>query len=353
VKQNLTGDTRNYGDTNADAGDQVTKRKYTDWLPSLNAVYDVNDNLKLRFAYAKTMQPLDLGSYGGGLKINTADCGASLPNVRCVTSANADGNPNLDPWRASNFDIAGEYYFGSASMLNVSAFKMKIDSFVTGGRRPAASPTRTASSAATVNVSLPIQGDGGSVKGVEVGAKLAFSDIIPDMGLLSNFGVDTNYTYSPSHESRLDLDGRRDPVRRQLQAPVQPDRLVPGQQAAGPRGLQLPHGAPLQHDGRRRRRRDPDHAEGHGLCGRERQLQRSRQRHRLLQRVERHRRDRGLLLPLRQGPDPVRQPERVRAPLHAGYPRALVSHPSHLLRPPWFSTAATFFLRGEACPVRA
>jgi hypothetical protein len=37
VKQNLTGDTRNYGDTNADAGDKVTKRKYTDWLPSLNA----------------------------------------------------------------------------------------------------------------------------------------------------------------------------------------------------------------------------------------------------------------------------------------------------------------------------
>jgi TonB-dependent receptor len=207
VKQNLTGDTRNYGDTNADAGDQVTERKYNDYLPSLNAVYDVNDNIKLRFAYAKTMQPLDLGSYGGGLKINTADCGASLPNVRCVTSANADGNPNLDPWRASNFDIAGEYYFGSASMLNVSAFKMKIDSFVTGGTTTGRFPDQDGVIRRTVNVSLPIQGDGGSVKGVEVGAKLAFSDIIPDMGLLSNFGVDTNYTYSPSHESRLDLSG--------------------------------------------------------------------------------------------------------------------------------------------------
>jgi TonB-dependent receptor len=211
VKQNLTGDTRNYGDTNADAGDQVTSRKYTDWLPSLNAVYDLDDHWKFRFAYAKTMQPLDLGSYGGGLKINTADCGAALPNVRCVTSANADGNPNLDPWRSSNFDGAVEYYFGRASMLNISAFQLKIDSFVTGGQTTGRFPDQDGVIRRTVNVSLPIQGDGGSVKGLEVGAKVAFSDVIPDVRLLSNFGVDTNYTYSPSHESRKDLTGSEIP----------------------------------------------------------------------------------------------------------------------------------------------
>jgi TonB-dependent receptor len=207
VKQNLTGDTRNYGDTNADAGDSVSKRKYTDWLPSLNAVYDFNDNWKFRFAYAKTMQPLDLGNYGGGLSIFTADCGAALPNVRCVTGASASGNPNLDPWRASNFDGAIEYYFGRASMLNVSAFQLKIDSFVTGGTTTGRFPDQDGVIRRTVNVSLPVQGDGGSVKGLEVGAKIAFSDILPDMGVISNFGVDSNYTYSPSHESRLDLAG--------------------------------------------------------------------------------------------------------------------------------------------------
>lgn len=211
VKQNLTGDTRNYGDTNADAGDSVSKRKYTDWLPSLNAVYDFNDNWKFRFAYAKTMQPLDLGNYGGGLSIFTADCGAALPNVRCVTGAAASGNPNLDPWRASNFDGAIEYYFGRASMLNISAFQLKIDSFVTGGTTTGRFPDQDGVIRRTVNVSLPVQGDGGSVKGLEVGAKVAFSDILPDMGVISNFGVDSNYTYSPSHESRLDLEGNEIP----------------------------------------------------------------------------------------------------------------------------------------------
>jgi len=211
VKQNNTGDTLAYGDTNADVGDTVSRRKYTDWLPSLNMVYDFNDHLKLRFAYSKTMQPLDLGSYGGGLSIFTADCGAVKPGVRCVTGANSAGNPNLDPWRSSNFDGAIEYYFGSASMVNLSAFKLKIDSFVTSGSTTGKFPNGDGSMSPDVNVTLPIQGDAGSVKGVEVGAKIAFSDVIPEAGFFSNFGIDTNYTYSPSHESRTGLDGNRLP----------------------------------------------------------------------------------------------------------------------------------------------
>jgi len=211
VKQNLTGEVRNYGDTNADAGDTVTKRKYTDWLPSVNLTYDLGEHFKFRAAYSKTMQPLDLGNYGGGLSIFTSDCGAALPNVRCVTGASASGNPNLDPWRSQNFDGAIEYYFGRASMLNISAFKLKIDSFVTGGTTTGRFPDQDGVIRRDVVVTLPLQGDGGEVEGLEVGGKLAMSDILPDAGLLSNFGVDSNYTYSPSEESRLDLAGEKLP----------------------------------------------------------------------------------------------------------------------------------------------
>jgi TonB-dependent receptor len=208
VKQNLTGATQNYGDTNLDVGDTVTSRKYTDWLPSVNAVYDFSDNLKFRFAYSKTMQPLDLGNYGGGLSISTADCG--IKPGRCVTGASSSGNPNLDPWRSSNFDGAVEYYFGKASMVSVSAFKLKIDSFVTNGTTTGTFKDEDGTPR-TVNVTQPIQGDGGSVKGVELGTKLAFSDLLTDGGFFSNFGVDANYTYSPSSESRLGLDGKKLP----------------------------------------------------------------------------------------------------------------------------------------------
>jgi TonB-dependent receptor len=208
VKQNLTGATQNYGDTNLDVGDTVTRRKYTDWLPSLNAVYDATDNLKFRFAYAKTMQPLDLGNYGGGLSISTADCG--FKQGRCVTGASSSGNPYLDPWRSTNFDGAVEYYFGGASMVNLSVFKLKIDSFVTGGTTRGTFKDEDGTPR-EVNVSQPIQGDGGSVKGLEAGTKLAFSDLLTDGGFFSNFGVDANATYSPSSESRLGADGKKLP----------------------------------------------------------------------------------------------------------------------------------------------
>lgn len=211
VKQNNTGDTLAYGDTNADVGDTVTRRKYTDWLPSLNAVYDLGDHWKFRFAFSKTMQPLDLGNYGGGLSIFTADCGSVKPGVRCVTGASSSGNPMLDPWRSDNFDGAVEYYFGRASMFNLSAFKLKIDSFVTSGVTTGRFTNGDGSLSDPVNVSLPVQGQSGSVEGVEVGAKIAFTDVIPDMPILSNFGIDTNYTYSPSEESRVGLDGHKLP----------------------------------------------------------------------------------------------------------------------------------------------
>ncbi|SFJ21590.1 TonB-dependent receptor [Caulobacter sp. UNC279MFTsu5.1] len=208
VKQNLTGDTQNYGDTNLDVGDTVTSRKYTDWLPSLNATYDFDEHLKLRFAYSKTMQPLDLQNYGGGLSIATADCGTK-PG-RCVTGASSSGNPQLDPWRSTNFDAAVEYYFGRASMVNLSVFKLKIDSFVTGGTTRGTFKDQDGTPR-EVNVTQPIQGDGGSVKGLEAGTKLAFSDLLPDGGFFSNFGVDANATYSPSSESRLGYDGKKLP----------------------------------------------------------------------------------------------------------------------------------------------
>ncbi|WP_164045319.1 TonB-dependent receptor domain-containing protein, partial [Serratia marcescens] len=71
--------------------------------------------------------------------INTADSQGPNPTnptaaplgVRQVTSANASGNPYLNPWRSNNYDISLEYYLGRASMLNIGLFKLNIDSFVT------------------------------------------------------------------------------------------------------------------------------------------------------------------------------------------------------------------------------
>ncbi len=213
VKQNQTGDTLAYGDTNADTGDTVTTRKYVDVLPSLNVKADVTDKLKIRLGYAKTMQPLDLGNYGGSIKINTNDDSGHVPPRRVVTSANSNGNPFLDPWRSTNTDLSAEYYLAKASVVSIAWFNMDIESFVTNGQilsTPGEFVNSDGSPAGAVPIFLPLQGKGGQVSGMELAGKFSFKDFM-DGGVLSNFGVDANLTLSPSHESRVGIDGKRLP----------------------------------------------------------------------------------------------------------------------------------------------
>jgi TonB-dependent receptor len=59
----------------------------------------------------------------------------------------------------------------------------------------------------TVSISAPVQGEGGSLKGLELGAKLDFHDLEFVPSALSNFGLDTNFTYAPSKSGQTDLAG--------------------------------------------------------------------------------------------------------------------------------------------------
>jgi TonB-dependent receptor len=217
VRQNQTGDTRNYGDTNLDVGDTISSRSYTDYLPSVNLVYNLSDRLKLRAAYNKTMIPLDLGNYGGGVTIQTADSAGPTPDdptappvgIRRVTGANFAGSPDLDPWRSNNYDLSLEYYLGQATLFNVALFKLEIDSFVTRATVPNSGsfPDGDGIVRRLVPVDRPVQGEGGSLQGVEVGAKVAFSDFMEDGGFLSDFGFDGSYTFSDSSQNAQNLSG--------------------------------------------------------------------------------------------------------------------------------------------------
>jgi len=206
VRQNITGPTTPYGDTNSDLGDTLDSNDYWDFLPIINAQVDLTNNLKARASFSRTMIPLDLGNYGGGVTVNTADAPCANPGPtdapcgqRQVTGANASGNPDLEPWRSTNYDVALEYYWGQASLLNAGVFMLDIASFVTTQTlNDGQFPDGDGVIRRTVPFTRPVQGEGGSLQGVEVGAKIAFSDILSTDSFLGNFGVDANYTYSDS-----------------------------------------------------------------------------------------------------------------------------------------------------------
>lgn len=220
ARQNQTGDVRAYGDTNYDLGDTISSRSYTDWLPTVNLAYDFNDRLRLRAAYAKTMIPLDLGNYGGGVTISTADTPAPKPGdpvdptlppvgVRRVTGASLGGTVELNPWRSSNFDLALEYYYGPTTMFNVALFRLNIDSFVKRGvvRNSGSYADGDGIVRRLVDVNRPIQGEGGELQGIELAGKIGLSDFI-DTPIWSDFGFDGSYTYSDSTQNGQDAAGR-------------------------------------------------------------------------------------------------------------------------------------------------
>lgn len=220
ARQNLTGDVRAYGDTNFDVGDTISSRSYTDWLPTANLAYHFSDKLSLRAAFAKTMIPLDLGNYGGGVTIATADSAGPTPDdptaspvgVRRVTGATLGGTVDLDPWRSTNYDVALEYYYGPATMFNIAAFRLNIDSFVTRADIPNSGSYADGDGIVRrlVNVNRPIQGAGGELQGIEIGAKLGLSDFI-DTPIWSDFGFDGSFTFSDSKQSGHTLTGENLP----------------------------------------------------------------------------------------------------------------------------------------------
>ncbi|WP_331347192.1 TonB-dependent receptor [Cellvibrio sp. UBA7661] len=203
-----TGVQRAYGGSHYYTGRETKTKSRTDVLPSLNLAWTVTDDIKLRLSAAKNKQELDLYRYGSSLDIYTGpDPDDSTQRIPSGWNSNAD--INLDPWLSTNYDVSAEYYFGEASMFNIGAYLVEIESFV----EQKESFIDVVSRGKTYNIrgTGPVVGKGGEVKGLELGAKLALSDVTD--GFLSNFGVEANYTYSPSERPGLasDVTGEKYP----------------------------------------------------------------------------------------------------------------------------------------------
>ena len=193
--------------TGISSGGEVTvKRSYDDWLPAFNLALYPTENLILRAAVAKVMNRPTLGQLTPG---GTADGF----NFR-ITS----GNPFLEPFRATTYDLGVEWYFAPQSIFSVALFRKDIESFpvaqtITGisfdetglpvsalvPSSPAAlDPALRAAPIWTFNTT--INGEGAKLKGVEIGLQGPFR-FLP--GFLRNFGgianvtlVDSSATYT-------------------------------------------------------------------------------------------------------------------------------------------------------------
>jgi len=197
---------------------------YTDVLPSLNLVFDLREDLLLRFGLGKTMaRP----------RMDDMRAGADQPQLTPITqgsnigtwSAGGGGKPDLQPWRAKAFDISVEKYFQKRSYVAVAGFLKKLDSFIyerTSQRdfsgfpnyNPALTPG-CATSQPNCNpnigtITTQDNGSGGKVYGIEASVSVDFGLFMP---ALDGFGVllseSKTYDKLPDDENgdEIKLDG--------------------------------------------------------------------------------------------------------------------------------------------------
>jgi TonB-dependent receptor len=194
----------------------VADRTYSNTLPSLNVALDVTDEFIVRASAAKVMSRPGLNGINPGGTVSVSG------SARTATL----GNPNLDPTKATAYDLGFEWYFANESLLALALFYKDIQSRPTATSTSgpftgnpfgipdsvaiaACGTTLGCSPSAEWTFNTTINGKGGNLKGLEVSYQQPFV-FLP--GAFANFGSILNYTFVESkveYQAGIveDLDG--------------------------------------------------------------------------------------------------------------------------------------------------
>ncbi|HEY6268830.1 MAG TPA: TonB-dependent receptor [Candidatus Acidoferrum sp.] len=156
---------------------------YFNALPSVQAQYPLGKNTNLR------------GNYSQGIaRPNSGDLVPTTivdPNAQPSPGVVTQGNPNLKPTKANNYDILIEHFFQPLGILQAGYFYKQLSDpiYATASTIPAGQPN------AGLRLLQSINGPKAHIQGIEVSWEQRFS-FLP--GLLSGFGVSANYSYTQS-----------------------------------------------------------------------------------------------------------------------------------------------------------
>lgn len=204
------------GAGNGGIGLVVTARnEYTDVLPATNMVWTIARNFLFRFAAAKVIARPQLASLTPG----TTAFPTGLPTNGSAPSVTV-GNPFLQPFRATNFDISFERYFGKNGLIAVAFFVRDLENFPqqTAGEVPLSAIYDGGTYQTILGTITDAQllaytqangvyaarqfnnAPGGVIRGVEFNIQSNFSFLPAPW---DNFGVTANYTHIDSRLSYL------------------------------------------------------------------------------------------------------------------------------------------------------
>lgn len=197
---------------------------YGNWLPSMNFSFEMMPDTFIRIAYAKTITRARLDDLAANqnLTFNPLVCrdtnGDQVPDSIVPGSFNppanvcftvSGGNPSLQPFRSTSFDISFEKYFSPGTAIIVAAFHKDLSDWVV--RQPAVidftqqienagfgAILETAPEIAVGAFDGPVNFSNGKITGIEGTVRLNFGDF---SDALDGFGGFYSVTYSDAEIS--------------------------------------------------------------------------------------------------------------------------------------------------------
>lgn len=158
-------------------GAYETKHSYWDILPSLNIVYKPANDWVIRASAAKVMTRPGYAQLAGYFYL-----------VDSNYTGGAGGNPNLEPFRATQYNLGAEWYYAPQALLSFGIFDMKIENYIKTASFHGFYTDQQNPQGHDFLLSGPVNGGGGTDKGFEANLQQPIGD--------TGFGFIANYTYS-------------------------------------------------------------------------------------------------------------------------------------------------------------
>jgi len=171
----------------------TSTKNTVEFLPSMNLALYPTDNQIIRLSAARVVSPADLFNLGVGQSYNyTRETGSRINTHTGLADGfkfanGSSGNPQLDPYRAKQFNLSWEDYFAPEALVSVGVFYKQIESFEV--IQPVNTTVMDDFGGSAGPINMPVNGGKGSIYGMELSGQYVF-----DMGV----GLATNYTYSQS-----------------------------------------------------------------------------------------------------------------------------------------------------------
>ncbi|MDR3508801.1 MAG: TonB-dependent receptor, partial [Caulobacteraceae bacterium] len=159
-----------------------THRTYTEVLPSIFLNYRADAHTVYRAAIWTSFSRPAYQNISGGSTV-TRDTSGSPTSI-------TEGNPDLKPAEALNFDASAEFYLGNAGLISAGVFYKDIKNFIFSNGDTVTDPHGKA-----VQISQPMNGKQAHVVGIELNFERRFSEL---PGIWSGFGFAANTTWLES-----------------------------------------------------------------------------------------------------------------------------------------------------------